>query len=319
MTVKECIHKGIFYLDGGTGSSLQARGLQPGELPELWNLTHPQEIVALGRAYYEAGSHAICTNTFGANGLKFDGKDGHPTVEEIITAAVNNAKEARRTAQGGQENKFVTLDIGPLGRLLAPLGDLPFEQAVELFAQQVRAGVAAGADLILIETMNDSYETKAAVLAAKENSSLPVLVSNVYDGDGKLMSGANPEAMVAMLEGLGVDAIGLNCSLGPHKMLELLPRFVGSMSVPLLVKPNAGLPRVENGRTVYDLDAKTFGAVMKQIAAGGGCILGGCCGTTPEYIKELTAATAGMAANYPAPKTDRSVVSSYTHADVFGQ
>ena len=120
MTVKECIHKGIFYLDGGTGSSLQARGLQPGELPELWNLTHPEEIVALGRAYYEAGSNAICTNTFGANGLKFDGKDGRPTVEEIITAAVNNAKEARRTAQGGRAEKFVTLDIGPLGRLLAP-------------------------------------------------------------------------------------------------------------------------------------------------------------------------------------------------------
>jgi len=318
MTVKECIHKGIFYLDGGTGSSLQARGLQPGELPELWNLTHPEEIVALGRAYYEAGSNAICTNTFGANALKFDGKDGRPTVEEIITAAVSNAKEARRTAQGGQDDKFVTLDIGPLGRLLAPLGDLPFEQAVELFAQQVRAGVAAGADLILIETMNDCYETKAAVLAAKENSSLPILVSNVYDADGKLMSGASPEAMVAMLEGLGVDAIGLNCSLGPQKMLELLPRFVNSMSLPLLVKPNAGLPRVEEGRTVYDLDAKQFAAVMKEIAAQGGCILGGCCGTTPEYIKELTAATAGMEPNYPQPKKDRSVVSSYTHAVVFG-
>ena len=318
MTVKECIHKGIFYLDGGTGSSLQARGLQPGELPELWNLTHPQEIVALGRAYYEAGSHAICTNTLGANGLKFDGKEGRPTVEEVITAAVKNAQEARRTAQGGQADKFVTLDIGPLGRLLAPLGDLPFERAVELFAQQVRAGVAAGADLILIETMNDCYETKAAVLAAKENSSLPILVSNVYDGDGKLMSGANPEAMVAMLEGLGVDAIGLNCSLGPAKMLELLPRFTACMSVPLLVKPNAGLPRVEDGRTVYDLDAAAFGGVMKEIAAAGGCILGGCCGTTPDYIKELTAATQGMEAIFPTPKTHRTVVSSYTHAVAFG-
>ena len=318
MTVKECIHKGIFYLDGGTGSSLQARGLQPGELPELWNLTHPEEIVALGRAYYEAGSHAICTNTFGANGLKFDGKEGRPAVEEVISAAVANAKEARRTAQGGQTDKFVTLDIGPLGRLLAPLGDLPFERAVELFAQQVRAGVAAGADLILIETMNDCYETKAAVLAAKENSSLPILVSNVYDGDGKLMSGASPEAMVAMLEGLGVDAIGLNCSLGPAKMLELLPRFTACMSVPLLVKPNAGLPRVENGRTLYDLDAAGFGGIMKEIAAAGGCILGGCCGTTPQYIRELTTATRGMEAKFPAPKTDRTVVSSYTHAVQFG-
>jgi len=319
MTVKDCIHNGIFYLDGGTGSSLQARGLQPGELPELWNLTHPEEIVALGRAYYEAGSHAICTNTFGANGLKFDGKNGRPTVEQIITAAVNNAKEARRTAQGGRTDRFITLDIGPLGRLLAPLGDLPFEQAVELFAQQVRAGVAAGADLILIETMNDCYETKAAVLAAKENSSLPILVSNVYDGDGKLMSGASPEAMVAMLEGLGVDAIGLNCSLGPAKMLELLPRFTACMSVPLLVKPNAGLPRVEKGRTVYDLNAPAFAGVMKEIAAAGGCILGGCCGTTPEYIRELTAATRGMTAKFPTPKTNRSVVSSYTHAVAFGQ
>ena len=210
MTVQECIHKGIFYLDGGTGSSLQARGLQPGELPEMWNLTHPEEIAALGRAYYKAGSNAICTNTFGANGLKFDGMEGRPTVEEIVTAAVNCAKRARASAQGGQPDKFIMLDIGPLGRLLAPLGDLPFERAVELFAQQVRAGAAAGADLVLIETMNDCYETKAAVLAAKENCDLPVMVSNVYDEDGKLMSGANPEAMVAMLEGLRVDVIGLN-------------------------------------------------------------------------------------------------------------
>ena len=182
----------------------------------------------------------------------------------------------------------------------------------------VRAGAAAGADLVLVETMNDCYETKAAVLAVKENCDLPLLVSNVYDGDGKLMSGASPEAMVAMLEGLGADAIGLNCSLGPQKMLELLPRFTACMSVPLLVKPNAGLPRVENGRTVYDLGPEEFGAVMAEIAKGGGTLLGGCCGTTPAYVQALCRATAGLEPRFPAPKTNRTAVSSYTHAVTFG-
>lgn len=317
MDIQALLTQGLLYLDGGTGTSLQARGLQPGELPETWNLTKPQEIVALHRAYYEAGSHIVCTNTFGANRLKFDGKDGRFSVQQVVTAAVNCAKQAAQQTQGGQAQRFVALDIGPLGKLLAPLGDVKFETAVGLFAEVVRAGAAAGADLVLVETMNDCYETKAAVLAVKENCNLPLFVSNVYDEGGKLMSGANPEAMVAMLEGLGADVIGINCSLGPDRMLDLLPRFVAAASVPILVKPNAGLPRAENGNTVYDVDADQFAATMRSIALQGGAVVGGCCGTTPAYIAALVQATAGIVPQPATPKK-RTVISSYTHAVAFG-
>ena len=317
MDIQALLKQGLLYLDGGTGTSLQAMGLQPGELPETWNITKPQEIIALHRAYYEAGSHIVCTNTFGANRLKFDGKDGRFSVQQVVTAAVNCAKQAAQQARGGQAQRFVALDIGPLGKLLAPLGDMPFKTAVELFAEVVRAGTDAGADLVLVETMNDCYETKAAVLAVKENCTLPLFVSNVYDEGGKLMSGANPEAMVAMLEGLGADVIGINCSLGPDRMLELLPRFVAAASVPILVKPNAGLPRAENGKTVYDVDADQFADTMRSIAHQGGAVVGGCCGTTPAYIKALVQATAGIV---PQPVTAKklTVISSYTHAVAFG-
>ena len=317
MDIQALLKQGLLYLDGGTGTSLQAMGLQPGELPETWNITKPQEIIALHRAYYEAGSHIVCTNTFGANRLKFDGKDGRFSVQQVVTAAVNCAKQAAQQARGGQAQRFVALDIGPLDKLLAPLGDMPFKTAVELFAEVVRAGTDAGADLVLVETMNDCYETKAAVLAVKENCTLPLFVSNVYDEGGKLMSGANPEAMVAMLEGLGADVIGINCSLGPDRMLELLPRFVAAASVPILVKPNAGLPRAENGKTVYDVDADQFADTMRSIAHQGGAVVGGCCGTTPAYIKALVQATAGIV---PQPVTAKklTVISSYTHAVAFG-
>ncbi len=317
MDIQALLKQGLLYLDGGTGTSLQAMGLQPGELPETWNITKPQEIIALHRAYYEAGSHIVCTNTFGANRLKFDGKDGRFSVQQVVTAAVNCAKQAAQQAQGGQAQRFVALDIGPLGKLLAPLGDVPFETAVELFAEVVRAGADAGADLVLVETMNDCYETKAAVLAVKENCTLPLFVSNVYDEGGKLMSGANPEAMVAMLEGLGADVIGINCSLGPDRMLELLPRFVAAASVPILVKPNAGLPRAENGKTVYDVDADQFADTMRSIAHQGGAVVGGCCGTTSAYIKALVQATAGVVPQ-PVTAKKRTVISSYTHEVAFG-
>lgn len=317
MNVLDCIRQGLFYLDGGTGSYLQERGLKPGELPETWNINKPDEIISLHKAYYEAGSNSVCTNTFGANGLKYDGKDGRFTVEQVVKAAVRCADEARKIAVGGQEIRYIALDIGPLGRLLEPLGDVPFEKAVELFAEVVRAGANAGADYVYIETMNDCYETKAAVLAAKENCSLPVFVSNVYDESGKLMSGASPEAMVAMLEGLGADVIGLNCSLGPDRMLEILPRFIECASVPVLVKPNAGLPHAEDGKTIYDVTAEEFASVMYSIAQRGASVIGGCCGTTPEYIRALIKATEGIPPSEVIPK-NLSVISSYTHAVRFG-
>ena len=199
MELRKKLEQGLLYLDGGCGTMLQANGLQPGELPETWNILHPDIITAMHVAYFKAGANVASTCTFGANSLKYDGKDGHYSLEEIVTAAVNNAKEAiRQTADMGDDH-YIALDIGPTGKLLKPLGDLAFEDAVSLFAEVVRCGVACGVDCILIETMNDAYETKAAVLAAKENSDLPVFVSNVYDESGKLMTGADPAAMVALL------------------------------------------------------------------------------------------------------------------------
>ena len=294
MDFRKRLREGILYLDGGTGSILQSLGLKPGELPEVWNIERANDIVNVARQYYEAGSNVVYTNTFGANSLKYDGKDGRYSVEEIVNAAVNNTRRALNEAKGDKSDRYVALDIGPLGKMLSPLGDLPFEEAVEIFANTVRAGVKAGADLIAIETMNDSYETKAAVLAAKENSDLPVIVTNVYDEEAKLMTGACPESMVAMLEGLGVDALGANCSLGPKQMIPIAKRLYEATSLPLIMKPNAGLPKSVDGKTVFDVDAKEFSDIMTELVSLGARILGGCCGTTPEYIKETVNATKNL-------------------------
>ncbi|MBO5020631.1 MAG: homocysteine S-methyltransferase family protein, partial [Clostridia bacterium] len=213
MIFREFLKNNIVYLDGGMGTLLQANGLKPGQHPELWNISHPDIITGIHKDYFDAGSNVVCTNTFGANSLKFKNDE----LEEIIKSAILNAKTAREQSVNNS-SKFIALDIGPLGRLLKPFGDLDFEDAVEVFAKTVRLGTKYGAELIIIETMNDSYETKAALLAAKENSELPVIVSNAYGEDGKLMTGASPAAMVALLEGMGVDALGANCSLGPRQL-----------------------------------------------------------------------------------------------------
>lgn len=317
MNLLECVKSGLFYMDGGTGSYLQAKGLKPGEFPELWNITHPDVITELGKSYFEAGSHMICTNTFGVNRIKFNGENGTPSVFELVEAAYCCANAARETAVGGQKNRFVALDVGPLGKMLEPLGDLPFEEAVDIFSETVRAGVAAGVDCIVIETMNDAYETKAAVLAAKECCDLPIFVTNVYDETGKLMTGATPEVMAAMLEGLRVDAIGANCSLGPKQMLNILPRLVASTNLPIIMKPNAGMPRSENGKTVYDVEAETFAELMCDMVSAGACILGGCCGTTPEYIEAMTKATERMTP-VERPHHCYTVISSYAQSVSFG-
>ena len=238
MTFREFLKENIVCLDGGMGTLLQAQGLGAGEAPEKWNLTHPEAIIAIHRAYYEAGSHVVSTNTFGANALKYSEAE----LEAIVAAAVENARRAQAQATADHPT-YVALDIGPTGRLLKPLGDLDFEEAVAAFAAVVRLGVKYGVDAILIETVNDCYETKAAILAAKENSDLPVLVSNAYGADGKLMTGASPAAMVALCEGLGADAIGANCSLGPRQLTGVVRELLENASIPVLLKPNAGLPR----------------------------------------------------------------------------
>src|SRR5699024_5398473 len=189
--------------------------------------------------------------------------------------------------QSGREDAYIALDLGPTGRLLQPLGDLPFEQAVELFGEVVRIGAAAGADLVLIETMSDSYELKAAVLAAKENCDLPVLATVIFDENGKLLTGGTVDAVVALLEGLGVDALGVNCGLGPKQMVPIVKRLTDVSSLPVIVSPNAGLPRSENGKTVYDIRADEFASLMAEIADLGVQVLGGCCGTTPAHIRAM--------------------------------
>ncbi len=311
MNIIEFLKNNIVYLDGGMGTLLQARGLVAGELPERWNLSHPDEIMAVHRAYFEAGSHVVNTNTFGANRLKFDAEE----LEAIVKAAIENAQRARELS--GKHDAWVALDIGPTGHLLKPLGDLDFEDAVSVFAETVRLGVKYGADLIFIETMNDAYETKAALLAAKENSALPVFVSNAYGADGKLMTGADPEAMVTLLEGMGADAIGVNCSLGPDALAPVVEQYLACASVPVLLKPNAGLPKSENGRTVFDVSAADFArSVCAQIQKGVR-LVGGCCGTTPDYIAATVDACRGLSPVPTSPKNDTRV-SSYTHAVTFG-
>ncbi|MFR8088479.1 MAG: homocysteine S-methyltransferase family protein [Lachnospirales bacterium] len=307
MTIQEKIQAGLVFFDGGTGTMLQEAGLAPGELPECWNLTHPEVIQNLHRAYLAAGCNIIKTNTFGANRLKLGDE-----LAQIVLAGIQHAKAA--ITKTGQ---YVALDIGPLGKMLKPLGDLDFEDAVRVFAEVVRLGVQGGVDLILIETMNDAYETKAAVLAAKENSHLPVFVTNVYDERGKLMTGADPVSMIALLEGLRVDALGINCSLGPSQMKKLVPVFARYASLPIIVNPNAGLPHSEGGRTVYDVGPEDFAAEMTEIVRLGARIVGGCCGTTPEYMRRMIEQVRDIA---PLPLSNKShtLVSSYTHAVEMG-
>ncbi len=313
MNIRDLIKTSRIYLDGGMGTLLQSRGLAPGELPERWNMEHPEEIVRIHKMYFDAGSNVVNSNTFGANSLKFDDDE----LEKIIKSALENARQAAEKSENKGE-KYVALDIGPTGRLLKPYGDFDFEEAVAVFAKTVRLGAKYGADLIFIETMNDSYETKAAVLAAKENSDLPIFASNAYGEDGKLMTGASPDAMVAMLEGLGVDALGVNCSLGPKQLEGVIDEILKYSSTPVILKPNAGLPASDGERTYYDVDAESFAECVAAMAKKGVGIIGGCCGTTPEYIKKTVEATKDIEFE-PIPKKNFTVVSSYTHAVRIGE
>ena len=312
MKLLDKLKNGFIMLDGGMGTELQKLGLAAGELPEGQNLKNPDAVTEIHKKYLAAGSDVIATNTFGANILKF-GED----LEQIISAAVKCAKSAVEE-YSDIKPRFVGLDVGPLGKMLKPLGDLDFEDAVEIFAKTVKIGAKCGVDLIMIETMNDAYETKAAVLAAKENCDLPVFVTNVYDQSGKLMTGADPLAMVTMLEGLRVDALGLNCSLGPAEMKKIVAELLKYSSTPVIVKPNAGLPTVVDGKTVFNVTSAEFGAKMKEIADMGASVLGGCCGTNPEYILALARELESAEFKKIAPK-NHTAVSSYTHGVTFEQ
>ena len=305
--ILEYLKKNLIILDGGTGTLLQNAGLPEGELPERLNISRPELLQSIHKSYFDAGSNVVFTNTFGANILKFSSEE----LERIIRAAVENARIAERESKGNQP-KWVALDIGPTGKMLKPHGDLGFEDAVKIFAETIKIGARLDVDLIFIETMGDSYETKAALLAAKECSDLPIFVSNAYGADGKLLTGANPAAMVAMLEGMGADAIGVNCSLGPVAMRSILEEYVKYASVPVILKPNAGLPVFSDGKTSYDLSPADFAREMESMINLGARVVGGCCGTTPEYIAELTRVASGISPK-PTLKKEISLVSSYTH------
>ena len=310
MSIQEILGNRMLCLDGGMGTLLQERGLKPGELPESWNLSHAEAVIDIHKAYLEAGADIILANTFGANRLKF-GVD----LESIVTAGVVNAKRA--VAESGRE-AFVALDMGPTGKLLKPMGTLAFEDAVAVYKEVAAAGEKAGADLIVIETMSDTYELKAAVLGAKEATNLPVIATVIFGENEKMLTGATPEAVVALLEGLRVDAIGMNCGLGPKQMKPIFERMSACASVPLVISPNAGLPHTEKGRTVFDVSDEAFAEDMAELAGMGAWILGGCCGTTPAHIKAMVDKCREIAPKSLTEK-DMTLVSSYSHAVVLGE
>ena len=285
----------IKFFDGSMGTMLQSAGLKAGELPELLNISSPETVLAVHRGYAEAGSEYITTNTFGANSLKFD------NYAELIKAGVKLAKSV---------GKKVLLDIGPTGKLLKPMGDLDFDDAIEIFAQMIRAG-KDGADAVLIETMSDTYEIKAAVLAAKENCDLPIYVTMIFDEKGRLLTGADIKTAVTMLEGLGIDAIGFNCGLGPKQMLPFVEEIRRHTELPIILQPNAGLPESVNGQTVFNVTPKEFADDMEKAAHIGVSFLGGCCGTTPEHIRQMIERCREIPASVPEKKSF-SRVSSYS-------
>lgn len=332
--IREYLGKQVLIFDGGTGSVLQEKGLKPGELPENWNIEHPEEIIDLNYSYYAAGSNLVNTNTFGAFETKFTGIQSY-SLEKIIVAAVANAAAARDKIEGETDNPnskqphFIAFDIGSCGKLLEPLGDLSFEGCVTLFKKTFKIALKQPIDLIVIETMNDIYEAKAAIIAAKEamedtGIEVPIFTTTVYDQSGKSLTGSGPEVAVSVLESLGVTALGLNCSLGPKEMVPMVESLLKNASIPVIVKPNAGLPRSENGKTVFDVTPEEFSDLVSGFAKDGALVVGGCCGTTPEHIRQLAekvraAEKAGeIVAKYPEDK-NISIISSCTKFVTFGK
>ncbi|MDD3919598.1 MAG: homocysteine S-methyltransferase family protein [Eubacteriales bacterium] len=303
----------ILFFDGAMGTMLQAAGLSAGELPEVWNITHPEVVRHIHESYLAAGANILKTNTFGNNAIKL--KDSGYTVSQAARAAVENAKAAINNTPGDTP-RFVAYDVGPTGKLLQPLGDLAFEAAYQLFREGIEAGAAAGADAILIETMSDTYELKAAVLAAKETTDLPVYATVSPDRSGRLLSGGDMAAVAALLEGLRVDGLGLNCGMGPVEMLPILQALSQISDTPLILNPNAGLPKECNGKTVYDVAPEEFAAHMEQAVAIGVQYLGGCCGTTPAHIGALVKHCNGIRPQ-DRPVHTRTVIASYGHGVAF--
>lgn len=306
MKIQELLKTRMLCVDGGFGTALIKHGMGPGELSERWNVNHPEVVTEIHRSFLEAGADIILANTFGANVYHYDDE---AEMEQVIRAGIACAKKA--VAEVGKE-AFVAMDVGSTGKLLPPMGTLPFEEAVESFAKMIRIGADAGADMIWVETMNDVYELKAAVLAARENCDLPVFATAVYDKNARMLTGTSPETVVAMLEGLGVSALGINCGTGPvdaRAAIEILSEY---SSMPLIVKPNAGLPHVVDGVTCYDIAPEDFAREMAELVKIPGIgIIGGCCGTTSEHIRAAWEAVSDVAAEpVCVEKKDFALISS---------
>lgn len=304
MKLEELLGKRLVFVDGGMGTMLQAAGLTGGEAPERWNLTHPETVAEVHRAYLAAGCDIVTANTFGATGARFGAE-----LQKVIQAGVELARQGVEEAGHG----FAAFDMGPTGKLLAPYGELPFQEAVSLYRQAAAWGAEAGADLILIETMGDPYEMKAAVLGAREACDLPILATMMADVNGRLLTGGTVETMAVLLDGLGVTALGLNCGLGGPEMLPLLRRIRRVTERPLLCSPNAGLPRMEGGRTVFPAGPEAFAQAQRELAQAGAWLLGGCCGTTPEHIRAMVAACREVTPA-PVPPVTETWISSGSEA-----
>ncbi len=315
MSVTKLFGKRLIFIDGAMGTFLQESGLKAGELPESVNIKNPELIQEIHIAYLEAGCDILTANTFGANRIKLEGT-GY-SVDEVVSAALLNVKVAIERTPSFKKH-YIALDVGSTGKLLEPFGELNFEDAYDVYKEQVTAGETYGVDLVIIETMTDTYEMKAAILAVKENTNLPVFATFSFDEKGKLLTGGDIACAVALLEGLGVDALGINCGLGPKKMKKFLQKLSELSSLPIIFMPNAGMPVLQNGKTVFEVNPDDFAADMLEMALGGAQILGGCCGTTPAHLKKTIELCEGIE---PKPVTNKNitVVSSYSKTCVIGE
>lgn len=316
MTLREKINNGFLFFDGGMGTMLQQMGLKSGEIPERWNIYESEKIVTVHHEYLKSGSDILTTNTFGASPIKLIGSS--LSTNDVVAAAIKNAEKAIEMGGYKREEKFIAIDIGPTGKLLKPFGELEFEDAVDNFKEVIVSGANNGADLVLIETMSDIYEAKAAIIAAKESCELPVFVSVTFSEDGKLMTGADAITVVTVLESLGVDAIGINCGLGPKQIKNILETVIRYSSTPIFVQPNAGLPKIVDGETVFDITEDEFSDCMSEFADMGVSIFGGCCGTTPSYIRK-TKEKVSKKTRVKITEKNNTVVASYSKTVLFDE
>lgn len=308
MEFREAIKTQRLYLDGAMGSMIQKRIENPGTIPEELNMTHPEVIGEIQKAYVQAGADIIIANTFGANERKMAASKY--SVEDVVRQAVKIAK--------AQHPRYVAMDLGPTGALIGDIGDFTVEDAAACFERSARAGAEAGADLILIETMTDIVEARAAVIGARRACDLPIVASMTYENNGRTLTGSDPETVVTLLENLKVDAIGINCSTGPEEMLPVVKTLIDTASVPIMVEPNAGMPKEVDGKTVYDVSAEDFSAIMVKIAEAGAAILGGCCGTAPDYIEKLVQNTKDLPYKTPWTRPQPMRIASTTRTVTLG-